>query len=127
MTTIDKIFAAVETATGKPLDVLRTGSRRVETVNARYAAIILLRVYGKLKLKAIGLLLRRDHSTVIHAIQSHHDRYETDAYRDTFVAVLKTFLETNDSLIIVKERYKILVELDSLSLENFKTKTVKAA
>ena len=61
-------------------------SRKKELVKARWIAMYLIREETNMKLEAIGELFNRDHTTVIHALQSVNDvlnfRYDTDLKDD---------------------------------------------
>lgn len=62
-----------------PEDLVRAKTRKQEVVQARQVAMYFAKLFTKHSLKTIGLHFGgRDHSTVIHAIQSIEDYVETD-------------------------------------------------
>lgn len=71
---IDKILKTVADFYSLSVDDLRSKSRKQEIVHARQIAMYLAKEYTKHTLKAIGYHFGgRDHTTVIHALQSVHD------------------------------------------------------
>lgn len=63
------------------------GSHKAIYVRPRQAAMVLVRRFLNMSLPRIGKLLRRDHSTVIHALRIHEIYHEGDAqYRARFDA-----------------------------------------
>ncbi len=79
-----------------PEDLVRARTRKREVVQARQVAMYFSKQFTKHSLKNIGLKFGgRDHSTVIHGIQSIEDQIETDpSFRET-VAELRRKLELN--------------------------------
>lgn len=67
-----------------PEDLVRAKTRKREIVQARQVAMYFCKVFTQHSLKTIGLHFGgRDHSTVIHAIQSVENQMETDSkFRD---------------------------------------------
>lgn len=65
---------------------IKSPNRKKELVKARWIAMYLIRQETNMKLEAIGELFNRDHTTVIHALQSVNDvlnfRYDTDLKDD---------------------------------------------
>ena len=77
---IDYIQKAVSEYFEVPLDDLKDKTRKKEIVIARQVAMFLSKEYTNHSLKAIGYHFGgRDHSTVIHAVQSVNDMMDTDA------------------------------------------------
>lgn len=77
---IDKILKTVADFYSLSLDDLRSKSRKQEIVHARQIAMFLAKEYTKYTLKAIGYHFGgRDHTTVIHALQSVHDLMTSSA------------------------------------------------
>ncbi len=71
---IDKILKTVSDFYNLSIDDLRSKSRKQEIVHARQVAMYFAKEYTKHTLKAIGYHFGgRDHTTVIHALQSVHD------------------------------------------------------
>lgn len=59
-------------------DDVTSKSRRRELVEVRYICISLIKNYTNLTLFKIGRIFDRDHSTIIHAINTVNDLSETD-------------------------------------------------
>lgn len=74
-----------------PEDLVRARTRKREVVQARQVAMYFSKQLTNHSLKTIGLHFGgRDHSTVIHAVQSVEDQCDTDpTYRDMVDAVSK--------------------------------------
>lgn len=67
---------------------LSTKSRNRELVEARHAAMFLIRKHTSLSLTEAGQLFNRDHATVLHAIKNVKNLIETDkAFRNKFLSV----------------------------------------
>lgn len=74
-----------------PEDLVRARTRKREVVQARQVAMYFAKQLTKHSLKTIGLHFGgRDHSTVIHAVQSVEDQIDTDpSFREMVAAVSK--------------------------------------
>jgi len=72
-----------------PEDLVRARTRKREVVQARQIAMFFAKQLTKHSLKTIGLHFGgRDHSTVIHAVQSVEDQVDTDPqFRETVEAI----------------------------------------
>ncbi len=69
------------------------GKKRYRTiVTARHMSMFLIRTRLKLKLKAIGDLFGRDHSTVMHGIASIQDQSDVDELVSTDIENLINIL-----------------------------------
>jgi chromosomal replication initiator protein len=69
------------------------GKKRYRTiVTARHMSMFLIRTRLKLKLKAIGDLYGRDHSTVMHGISSIQDQSDVDVLISTDIENLINIL-----------------------------------
>lgn len=78
VTPTDVIETVAETA-GVTLQAIKSRSRKRELVEARQIAMTLLKSETKMTLKTIGSFFSgRDHTTVIHAINTVEDLTETD-------------------------------------------------
>jgi chromosomal replication initiator protein len=76
---IDYIQKAVSEYFKVTIDELKDKTRKKEIVIARQLAMYFSKEYTNLSLKTIGYHFGgRDHSTVIHAVQSVNDMYDTD-------------------------------------------------
>jgi hypothetical protein len=86
---VREITKASTTIHGLPVDALKKRSRKREVVNARFQAIALVKENTKLSLSAIGMKFGRlDHSSVIHAINTHQNYLQVDKdYRNSFAQV----------------------------------------
>jgi len=70
----DQIFFEVTRLTGITRDQMSSRSRKREIIIARHGAISLIKNNTTLTLKQVGALFgRRDHSTVLHAIECVED------------------------------------------------------
>ena len=77
-----------------PEDLVRARTRKREIVQARQVAMFFSKRLTKHSLKSIGLHFGgRDHSTVIHAVQSVSDQIDTDPSFREMIATLKKKLE----------------------------------
>jgi chromosomal replication initiator protein len=77
-----------------PEDLVRARTRKREIVQARQVAMFFCKRLTKHSLKTIGLHFGgRDHSTVIHAVQSVSDQYDTDPTFREMITTLKKKLE----------------------------------
>ncbi len=74
-----------------PEDLVRARTRKREVVQARQVAMFFSKQLTNHSLKTIGLHFGgRDHSTVIHAVQSVEDQYDTDpSYREMVEGIRK--------------------------------------
>ena len=76
---VDYIQKAVSEYFKVTIDELKDKTRKKEIVIARQLAMYFSKEYTNLSLKTIGYHFGgRDHSTVIHAVQSVNDMYDTD-------------------------------------------------
>lgn len=76
MKQIDKLFIIIEQVFDIPPDELISRSRRHPLPDARKVAAIML-FLSNMTLKQIGIVLgNRDHSTILHSIQSHNNIVE---------------------------------------------------
>ncbi len=71
---LDEIVALAARAYSVSLEELRGRSRRRRVVRPRQIAMYLCRLYTDASLKEIGQVFRRDHTTVLHAIESVEKR-----------------------------------------------------
>ena len=79
-----------------PEDLVRARTRKREIVQARQVAMYFSKQLTKHSLKTIGSHFgNRDHSTVIHAVQSVSDQIDTDPSFREMVAQVKKKLELN--------------------------------
>jgi chromosomal replication initiation ATPase DnaA len=70
----DLIMATVSDVTNIPISQMKSKSRKREIVYARAICCKMLKEYTSLSLNSIGLILGgRDHSTVIHALETHEN------------------------------------------------------
>ena len=73
-----------------PVDLLRAKTRKQEVSNARMVAMFLSKDLTRCSLKTIGLHFGgRDHSTVIHALQTVEDQMRLDAVFKNSVVLIK--------------------------------------
>ena len=71
---LEEIVALASRSYSVSLEELRGRSRRRRVVRPRQIAMYLCRLYTDASLKEIGQLFRRDHTTVLHAIESVEKR-----------------------------------------------------
>jgi chromosomal replication initiator protein len=75
-------------------DLVRARTRKREVVQARQVAMYFSKIYTKHSLKTIGLKFGgRDHSTVIHGVQSIENQIETDPHFREVIEELRHKLE----------------------------------
>ena len=76
------------------IDDLKDKTRKKEVVIARQLAMYFAKDYTNHSLKSIGYHFGgRDHSTVIHAVQTVNDMYDVDSYFRSSVDELKKKLK----------------------------------
>jgi chromosomal replication initiator protein len=64
--------------------------RKHEVIDARFMYIYMLRTEFSYGLKQIGNLLGRDHTTIMHAVQTHRERYhQYGEYREVSDGILE--------------------------------------
>ena len=67
-----------------------TGSHEKEFVRARMIFIKLIKTYTNYSLSYIGMLINKDHATVIYALKSFSDEWDTNnSFREKFKAIDK--------------------------------------
>lgn len=64
--------------TNIPVGIMTNCTRKREVVDARRMAIVIIKKNTKLSLSQIGVLFKRDHATVIHALRTSMDICDTD-------------------------------------------------
>lgn len=74
---------------------LRSKSREIELVEARYMAVYFTHTYSEIKtLKAIGRYFNRDHSSIIYALNNLHRFKRVDkAFKARFELIEKEILQ----------------------------------
>jgi|YNPMSStandDraft_1061717.scaffolds.fasta_scaffold02771_5 chromosomal replication initiator protein len=88
--TLDQIQKVVADYFGISTDVLRSKSKKKEFVQARQIAMYFCKKFTNASLKTIGLNFGgRDHSTVIHAIQTVEESMRDDAFVDMLSTIQK--------------------------------------
>jgi chromosomal replication initiator protein len=65
---IERILSSVSKAYSVPVDQMKSKKKTDNIANARHVAIYLIKQLTELKLKEIGAIFGRDHSTVISSI-----------------------------------------------------------
>ncbi|HYE94731.1 MAG TPA: chromosomal replication initiator protein DnaA [Rubricoccaceae bacterium] len=92
--TVEEITRVVCEFLQIPEDLVRARTRKREVVEARQVAMYFAKQLTKHSLKTIGLHFGgRDHSTVIHAVQSVEDQIETDGHFREKIEEMKKKLE----------------------------------
>ena len=78
--TPEDILNSVSKRTGISVQQIKSPNRKREIVSARYLAIFIIKQKFDLSLKAIGRLFGgRDHSTIIHSVDTFKDVFGTNA------------------------------------------------
>ena len=91
---IDYIQKTVSESFNVTLEDLKAKTRKKEIVLARQVAMYFSKEYTKHSLKTIGLHFGgRDHSTVIHAVQSVNDMIQTDSSFNASIESIKKKLK----------------------------------
>jgi chromosomal replication initiator protein len=90
---VDFIQKTVSEYYGIPLEDLKAKTRKKEIVTARQVAMYFCKEFTNHSLKSIGYHFGgRDHSTVIHAVQTVNDIMETDtSFRNSVLELKKKF------------------------------------
>jgi chromosomal replication initiation ATPase DnaA len=76
------------------LEAIKSKSRHTANKNARHCAAYLIYKYCGYSLKTVGNMLRRDHTTVIHARRRCFDSYATRSDLYTHLVALSTEIES---------------------------------
>jgi chromosomal replication initiator protein len=86
----DQIIAKVAAFYGMSNEDIRGKCRKQELVKARWIAMYFIRQQTDFTLNTIGDMFGRDHTTVIHALQTINDimalHYETD-FKEDFIKI----------------------------------------
>jgi chromosomal replication initiation ATPase DnaA len=80
----ERVLRAVSGAWGCQVGRLFRRGREVSTAEPRQAAMVILRETTGLTFQAIGTLFRRDHGTVMHAVQTQSARMLSADYARKF-------------------------------------------
>jgi hypothetical protein len=84
-----KILIHIENVTNIPIADILGRSRKREKVDARRMFMVILNVYLNVDLMETGRKVGRDHSTVIHAVNTHDSYMESEpTYRRMFGRVI---------------------------------------
>lgn len=75
---IAEIFDKVYKVTGISMEKLKGKSQKGDIIYARHLTMYLLKKKVGLIVREIGKLLNRDHSTVIHGVQSFQNKIDTE-------------------------------------------------
>jgi chromosomal replication initiation ATPase DnaA len=71
----EKLLSAVTKDFNMPPDVLLSRRRWRDCIYGRQLMAYILRVHYRMTVMKIGRLLKRDHSTILHATKSHYNDY----------------------------------------------------
>ena len=114
----EQIFSEVTRLTGITRDEMCSRSRKREIIIARHGAVWLMKQNTTLTLKQIGALFgRRDHSTVLHAIDCVEDCPPLDrSFRWMANVVLVSYLVVN--AILLKIENGIITDLRGTHVPN---------
>jgi hypothetical protein len=81
------------------LDVRYTRSRRREIINIKSAICNVMRRYHSRTIPQIGVLLNIHHTTVIHHLKDHPNRYrDIDDYADLYDYLCKQIVDSSELL-----------------------------
>lgn len=72
----EKIIIEVSLITEIKVSLIKSKSRNEDVCSARFICSTLIKEYTKLSLSKIGLVLNRDHSTIIHHLQETEYRLD---------------------------------------------------
>jgi chromosomal replication initiation ATPase DnaA len=83
---------------GTTVVMLKQKTRKQEIVEARQTAMALIKNNTGLSLKTIGFLFgKRDHSTVIHALNAVQDRLDTErSFRSKYYALVELLVQNEE-------------------------------
>jgi chromosomal replication initiation ATPase DnaA len=73
--TIDDVLSIVAKNCCVTVNEITSRIRKREVIDARFIYIYMLRYEFYYGLKQIGNILGRDHTTIMHAVQTHRERY----------------------------------------------------
>ena len=90
---IDFIQKSVSEYMGISIDLIQGKTRKREVVEARQLAMYFAKEYTSYTYKTIGEFFKRDHSTVIHAVNAVGEQMETNRHLKTAIAELKKKLD----------------------------------
>lgn len=76
--TPEKIIVTVCNHFTLPVAQVKSKSREQELVYARHIIFYLLRKYASMTLKSAGALFNRDHTTVIHSVETLNNLMDTE-------------------------------------------------
>lgn len=81
------------------LDVRYTRSRRRDIINIKSAICNIMRRYYSRTLPQIATLLNIHHTTIIHHLKEHHNRYrDIDDYADLYDYLAKSVVDGSEFL-----------------------------
>lgn len=72
---------------------LKSKSRVKEFTHARYVIFYFLRKFANMTLKSVGLLFNRDHTTVIHGLETLQDIIDTEPAIKSEIELLETIIK----------------------------------
>lgn len=89
-TDAERVIRDVAIRFGVSVKQVKSRSRKREVVDARHLAMYLIRKSSKMSLKSIGEFFgSRDHTTVLHSLQSVQDQMDVDCDYNGFVIQLQ--------------------------------------
>jgi chromosomal replication initiator protein len=91
--TPDKIINAVSNHYKLNADKLKSTSRVKEFTHARYVIFYFLRKFANMTLKSAGLLFNRDHTTVIHGLETLQNIIDTEPAVKEEIELLETIIK----------------------------------
>jgi chromosomal replication initiation ATPase DnaA len=90
-----RLFMHTAKVTGVSLDKLNSRDRAYDAIHARWVMMAMLRD-NKYNLSAIGRLVERDHSTVIHGLRKAQQLRKLDPQFDLWCAEITSRLEADN-------------------------------
>jgi chromosomal replication initiation ATPase DnaA len=72
--TREEVLSIVSKSCGVTVNMIVSRCRERKSVDARYMFIAMMRSEFGYSLKEIGNMLNRDHTTILHALNTYHDR-----------------------------------------------------
>ena len=92
----ERLLSAVSGDFKIPASVILSRRRWRDCIYARQIMVYALRIHYRMTVTKIGLLLSRDHSTIIHATKQHYNDYEcVGEYREICDRIMGTLIKKN--------------------------------
>jgi len=113
MTQLDKIIEIICTGEGTNFDIISEDNRKEENVYCRQLIMYFAKTKKLGSFQVIGNLFRKDHATVIHAVNTIKNYIETDRYQRNKIEEYSKKIDDIDRINLLKKQMtKITGELE---------------